>query len=121
MRYAIIISILLTACNHADFKHSAADTTRTSALYLLPNGTVNGSVVFRITHDSLSIDTSKKNKPKLSWMRDTIYYLPNAVPLFDSVRHPIIDSITKQQKTELTWLQTNKENVLKDFNKIYKN
>lgn len=101
-----VASLASCAPSPTKYHPQAADTLKTLAVYESDSHRVIDAV-YRVTKDTANLHTSP-----ISAGRDTAYYVPKFLPLFDSLHRPVMDTLG-HQRTELTWVPGK---VIRDFN-----
>lgn len=122
----IIFSIFLLSCGNKASKTSLKlpDTTKTVALYILPDNTggLRLDYVFRIIKDSIKYSQVDEQTQKRMKTIDTTYYVPVFFNLLDTLDKTgnkfLLDSLG-QPKTTVQLIPTTTKNIIQDFNKKY--
>jgi hypothetical protein len=120
---AAVVSVIgwALSCNSSSkstFQQSKPDTTKTAAIFMGGTGYVEGGIVFRISKDTFAFDSLDTETIKKKWKRDTTYYIPQIVPLTDSLGKAVLDSLGKPQQT-VRYFPTPNKNILEDYNRKF--
>lgn len=115
----LILSLFLASCGSSSIKpHDAkSDTTTTLILYLNTAFNARIDLAYRIIKDTFSFDTVNAETAKRVWKKDTLYFVPIAIPRSDSAGKLIKDS-AGNVKQDIQYVQIRNNNlILQDYNK----
>jgi hypothetical protein len=115
---ALVIALISCNSKTTNYVQKKADTIRTAAIYMGGSGYIEGGLVYRITKDTFALDTINSETMKKKWKRDTAYFIPQTVPMTDSLGKAMFDSLGKPQQT-IRYFPTPNKNILEDYNKVF--